>query len=166
MFELILCLPLQGTGRLPSFYWTGLVKDGNRYFWPDGTFAGNGATSNADPYAHFPWDYQDRLTANPTFTSTLAHVSWAYDSYIGNASYSQMQSSTFYNFTSSRSKYGWSAYPPSQTAPFICEKPLEQFDCELVNAPPKLPASDCEFANICSLTSISGCSPPPSMHGL
>ena len=54
-----------------------------------------------------------------------------------------MQSSSYFNFTTGRNKFAWQAYPASQTSPFICEKPLEMFDCEMVNAPPKLPASAC-----------------------
>ena len=130
-------------GRLPSIYWTGLTQQSNLYYWPDGTSAGNGLTSNANPYAHFPYNFQDRLTSNPTYTFVLAHTSWSYDSYTGNSSYLQMQSSTYYNSTTNRNKYAWQAYPASQTAPFLCEKPLELYDCDVVNAPPRLPASPC-----------------------
>jgi hypothetical protein len=45
--------------------------------------AGNGATSNANPYAHFAWSYQDRLRAYPTYTYTLAHTTWKYGNYTG-----------------------------------------------------------------------------------
>ena len=37
------------TRRLGSYYWTGLQKVGNAYFWPDGSLVNNGATSNTDP---------------------------------------------------------------------------------------------------------------------
>jgi hypothetical protein len=45
--------------------------------------AGNGATSNANPYAHFAYNYQDRLKSYPTYTYTLAHTSWKYGNYTG-----------------------------------------------------------------------------------
>jgi hypothetical protein len=41
------------TKKLGATYWTGLMKVGRQYRWPDGQSAGNGATSNANPYAHF-----------------------------------------------------------------------------------------------------------------
>ncbi len=175
---------------MPSYYWTGLIKQGNLFYWPDGTTAGNGITSNADPvsgnassiarwrslyvhwtpaaagsvlcsrdqfapsgscslqYAHFAYNFQDRLSlasqaSSPTYAFALASASWAYDSYTGNSSYLQMQSRTYYNSTASRNKYGWQAYPSSQRAPFICERPLAMYDCDLVNAPPRLPAAAC-----------------------
>jgi hypothetical protein len=71
------------TGRLLSYYWTGLIKSANLYYWPDDTLVNNGATSNADPYAHFPYNYQDRLAAYPTFIYTMAHTSWSYGTYTG-----------------------------------------------------------------------------------
>ena len=45
--------------------------------------AGNGATSNANPYAHFAYNYQDRLRTYPTYTYTLAHTTWKYGNYTG-----------------------------------------------------------------------------------
>ena len=133
-----------GTGQLPSYYWTGLLKQDNQYYWPDGAAAGNGMTSNANPYAHFPWDFQDRLASNPTYTFILAHTSWSYDSYKGNSSYLQMQQWQNYNFSSTTNKFGWVGYPSNQWAPFLCEKSLAMYDCDVVNAPPKLPPSDCQ----------------------
>ncbi len=73
----------RATRRLGSIYWTGLIKNDNLYYWPDGSVVNNGATSNANPYAHFPYNYQDRLAAYPTFIYTLAHTSWSYGTYTG-----------------------------------------------------------------------------------
>lgn len=70
-------LLLQGTGRLPSYYWTGLVKQGTLFYWPDGTVVNSGAPSNANPYAHFPWDFQVReegiVCARAHVASVLSH---------------------------------------------------------------------------------------------
>jgi hypothetical protein len=49
----------------------------------DGTVVTNGAVSNADPYAHFSYFYQDWLMSWPNSNRTLAHVSWSYDVYTG-----------------------------------------------------------------------------------
>ena len=73
----------KATRKLGTSYWTGLIKNANLYYWPDGSVVNNGATSNANPYAHFPYNYQDRLALYPTYTSTLAHVTWAYNNYTG-----------------------------------------------------------------------------------
>jgi hypothetical protein len=37
------------TGALSSYYWIGLEKSGNMYYWQDGTPVNNGFTSNANP---------------------------------------------------------------------------------------------------------------------
>jgi hypothetical protein len=37
------------TGALSYYYWIGLEKSGNMYYWQDGTPVNNGFTSNADP---------------------------------------------------------------------------------------------------------------------
>ena len=51
-----------------------------RYWLLDGTYLGNAATSNANPYAHFASAFQDLLsTAEGTKNCTLAHISYAYD---------------------------------------------------------------------------------------
>ncbi len=48
----------KGRGSLGRYYWLGLEKSGNLYYWQDGTKVNNGATSNADPCkptgAHLP----------------------------------------------------------------------------------------------------------------
>jgi hypothetical protein len=41
-------------------YWTSLVFSGKNWWWPDGITAGTGTPSNADPYAHFSYNYQVR----------------------------------------------------------------------------------------------------------
>ena len=70
--------------------------------------------------AHFAYDYQDRLSRNPTYTYTLAHSSWKYGKYTGNSSYLVMQTEATYQSTINNT-YGWQAYPATTTAPFICE---------------------------------------------
>ncbi len=39
---------------LRGYYWLGLEKSGNLYYWQDGTKVNNGATSNADPCEPLP----------------------------------------------------------------------------------------------------------------
>ncbi len=73
----------RATRKLGTTYWTGLIKNANLYYWPDGTVVNNGATSNANPYAHFPYNYQDRLARYPTYTYTLATSTNAYSNYTG-----------------------------------------------------------------------------------
>jgi hypothetical protein len=36
-----------------TVYYIGLEKVGRLWYWPDGTSAGNGQPSNANPYAHW-----------------------------------------------------------------------------------------------------------------
>lgn len=43
------CVAAAGTGVLSSYYWLGLEKSGVIYHWLDGTNAGNGMVSNANP---------------------------------------------------------------------------------------------------------------------
>ena len=69
---------------LNSYYWIGLEKalSGKTYsyYLSDGTYVGNGYTSNANPYAHFGYAYQDTLTGyQATRNCTMAHSSYAYD---------------------------------------------------------------------------------------
>jgi hypothetical protein len=73
----------RATRKLPSTYWTGLIKNANLYYWPDGSVVNNGATSNSNPYAHFWYNFQDRLARYPTYTYTLAHSSYRYGRYSG-----------------------------------------------------------------------------------
>jgi hypothetical protein len=40
------------------YYWMGLEYDGRLHRWLDGNNAGNGAVSNANPYAHFSYNFQ------------------------------------------------------------------------------------------------------------
>jgi hypothetical protein len=46
---------LQSTSRLEVYYYLGirLSEDTQQWTWLDGTTAGNGAVSNAGPYAHW-----------------------------------------------------------------------------------------------------------------
>ncbi len=39
----------RNTGALPWYYWIGLEKSGNMYYWQDGTPVNSGLTSNAAP---------------------------------------------------------------------------------------------------------------------
>ncbi len=86
-----------GASTLYPYYWIGLRKSNITYWRPDGTSAGNGAVSNANPYAHFSYNYQDVLGANPALNCTMAHASFAYDNFTGNSSeYLQWQDSRFF----------------------------------------------------------------------
>jgi hypothetical protein len=80
----------------------------------------------------------------------------------GNSSYLLMQQWQNYNFSSAANKFGWQAYPSSQWAPFICEKALALYDCELVNVPPRLPAGPCECITLLSINDLAAlrCSQP------
>ncbi len=90
-------LPPAGTGTLYPYYWIGLRKSGVTYWRPDGTSAGNGAVSNANPYAHFSYNYQDVLGGNAALNCTMAHASYAYDNFTGNSSeYLQWQDNRFF----------------------------------------------------------------------
>jgi hypothetical protein len=56
-----------------------------------------GFTSNSAPYAHFSYNFQNVLVANPTWKCNVAHSSFAYNIYLGNATdYLQMANSTNY----------------------------------------------------------------------
>jgi hypothetical protein len=71
-------------GAISWGYWIGLEKvlrdKTHAYYLSDGTYIGNGFTSNASPYAHYGYQYQDQLTGyQNTRNCTLAHSSWAYD---------------------------------------------------------------------------------------
>jgi hypothetical protein len=49
------CPLAQSTGQLQSYYYLGisLNEDTQQWTWLDGTTAGNGQVSNANPYAHW-----------------------------------------------------------------------------------------------------------------
>ncbi len=92
---------------MTSYYWLGLERIGSGYYISDGTFIGNGYVSNANPYAHFTYFFQDWLTGQQgTKNCTLAHVTYTYDMYKGSPSnYLQMQTSTMYTSKASRNKW-------------------------------------------------------------
>lgn len=92
---------------MPSFYWIGLERVASGYYLPDGTYIGNGFVSNANPYAHFTYFYQDWLTSfQGTKNCTLAHTSYAYDLYKGSPSnYLQQQTSSMYTSKAGRNKW-------------------------------------------------------------
>jgi hypothetical protein len=46
------------TGALPWYYWIGLEKSANMYYWQDGTPVNNGLTSNANPVGGM-WHHVD-----------------------------------------------------------------------------------------------------------
>ncbi len=92
---------------LPYYwYWIGLEKVGYNYYLPDGTYVGNGAVSNANPYAHFSYNFQDRLTGQlGTRDCTGAHSTYKYDLYKGSASdYLAMQRSSSFSSSSTKNK--------------------------------------------------------------
>jgi hypothetical protein len=58
----------------------GLERVGYSYYLGDSSYAGDGATRNADPYFHAAYVFQDRLTGYfGTRNCTQAHASYAYD---------------------------------------------------------------------------------------
>lgn len=65
--------------------------------------AGNGEVSNETPYGHFTYNFQDVLTTY-NYSCVINHVSFAYDAYTGNSSYTQMQNPAFFNSTTGRNK--------------------------------------------------------------
>ncbi len=74
-----------------------MEKSGNTYWRADGTSAGNGAVSNANPYAHFSYDHQDILGSQPTWTCIIAWNAYTYDNFTGNSTeYLQWQDSRFF----------------------------------------------------------------------
>ena len=79
---------------------------GYQYYLPDGTSIGNGAVSNANPYAHFTYNYQDILTGHQGVANcTIAASSYKYDQYKGSPSdYLQMQNSNLYSSSAANNK--------------------------------------------------------------
>jgi hypothetical protein len=47
--------------------------------WMGGGNAGNGAVQNSNPYAHWAYDAQDTLTANPSYKCIIANYYRRYD---------------------------------------------------------------------------------------
>jgi hypothetical protein len=70
----------------------------------DGSNIGNGSVSNAQPYSHVSYDYQDVRMLYPQYNATLAHYAYAYDTYTGNSSYLQMQLWQNYKRTAGQDK--------------------------------------------------------------
>ncbi len=56
-------------------------------------------------YAHFSYFYHDWLVTWPDYNRTLAHASWAYDVYTGNATYLHMQQAQYYKSTTGANKW-------------------------------------------------------------
>ena len=71
---------------------------------PDGSNIGNGSVSNADPYSHMTYNAQDMRTNYPSRNATLAHYAYAYDIYVGNSSYLEMELARNYKDTSGKNK--------------------------------------------------------------
>jgi hypothetical protein len=129
------CWRLQGTGQLASQYYMGIALDPGtlQYIWKDGTSAGNGEVSNANPYAHWwvpafhgsagllllllatshatflhslhrAYRFPDTLSNNPTYTCTIGYSAYTYDTYIGDNTAAQMQSSAYFKSTTKKNK--------------------------------------------------------------
>ena len=74
----------------------------------DGSNIGNGSVSNAQPYSHVSYDYQDVRMLYPQYNATLAHYARMYDTYTGNSSYLQMQLWQNFKRTAGQNKVGLS----------------------------------------------------------
>ena len=62
------------------YYYIGLEKKGNLWYWYDGNTAGNGQPSygnDSNPYAHWRYDFLAQLAANPTWTC-ISVYDWVY----------------------------------------------------------------------------------------
>ena len=92
---------------------------------------GNGAVSNDAPYAHLTYNFQDILTTY-NYSCAVGHVSYAYDMYLGNSSYTEQQKSTNYNSTTNRNKVGAGQLGPA---------PVTQCLLDLTHSPPAAPAA-------------------------
>jgi hypothetical protein len=123
-------------GRLPANYWLSLAYTGRRYFWSDGTFAGNGATSNANPYFHAPARFADYKGANPTLACMMASSADAYNEYTGDELYTSMQNASLYTKSLSLNKHGWIPQSCTTPLPYICEVNKAMFACK---SPPPYP---------------------------
>ncbi len=62
--------------------------------------------SNASPYSHVSYDWQDTRMTWPQYNSTLAHYAYAYDVYTGNNSYLEMQRWQNFKRTTGKDKVG------------------------------------------------------------
>jgi hypothetical protein len=53
--------------------------------------------AHQEPYAHFSWNFRDVIGNNPTYTCTIAHISYRYDYYTGDDNYYvHQQNSNYY----------------------------------------------------------------------
>ena len=123
-------------GRLPTNYWLSLAYTGRRYFWADGSFAGNGATSNVDPYFHAPARFADYKGANPTMACIMASSADAYNEYLGDELYTSMQNTSLYTKSLALNKHGWMPQTCTVALPYICEINKAMFACK---SPPPHP---------------------------
>lgn len=57
--------------------------------------------------AHFVYNQQDIRMQYKTRTHTAANPTFTYNTYIGNATYHEMQQSKYYQKTAGSNKYGW-----------------------------------------------------------
>ncbi len=150
------------TGAMNWYYWIGLEKSGSLYYWQDGTRINNGNMSNANPYTHFTYFYQDWLMYYPSYDRTIAHWSYQYDIYTGNDTYLQEQQPQYYKTTPGQDKMGWYPYPGVNHMHFMCEKPQALFACTENESPPMLDNEQCGWpcfvvnANV-SLQRVAGC---------
>ncbi len=71
----------QGTGVLSTQYWIGVAYNTTINSWvlQGGGDSGNGQVSNANPYAHWSYDFQDVRVTYPKYTCVSALSTRKYD---------------------------------------------------------------------------------------
>ena len=146
---------------LPNLYYMGIEQISlNTFVWLDGSFIGNTAPSNSNPYRHWSPQVYAQLQANPTFTCFVSYTANMYSTFIGNASrwtHISGWSSDYYN-TTRPTWASWYNYAACTTAyAAVCEQPLASYACAGY-PPPSSPApvagSACKCSRRCHLTLI------------
>ena len=93
-------------------------KQGTLFMWADGGTAGSGSTSDANPYAHFSYDFLETLSATPTYTGAIASSIHKFVSYTGSSSYADLRNASLYKGIGA---YGYLPKLPTSLFNYICE---------------------------------------------